>query len=322
MSLVKRVTHFIYVHQLINNGDAVVVGLSGGPDSVFLVHVLHVLRESMKLRLLCVHLDHEWRPESEHDAQFCACMCARLNIPFMCARASTLDFVLRKNRSKEDRGRQMRRALFEQQRERFGAASIALAHHADDQLETFLVRLARGASVSGLAGMRAHNGTYIRPLLCVHKTEILQYLHEHHIDYVIDASNESAQFLRNRIRHGLIPAMRSTDARFEYNTQRVIGHLRETDEFLTRMTREALVYATKIVDEQILLDLNFLKELDPFLQKRVLVQWLVAYCIPLVLSEHLLAEIMRFLQNKKSANHIFNGWQLVKKHHMLAIFKQ
>lgn len=319
MSLVDRVVRVIIRENLVESGSTVVIGLSGGPDSIFLLHVLCALREPLNIRLIAVHLDHEWRAESARDAVFCAQVCAHLQVHFVGVRASELNLLLRKTRSKEDQGRQMRRTLFERVREQYGASAIVLAHHADDQLETFFVRLARGAMVSGLACMRAKTGFYIRPLLNIYKTEILQYLQENKINYVTDVSNESMQFLRNRIRQYIIPVLPIVDVRFASNIQRVIGHMQETDAFFERLVIQACAGVIQEHNNQKVLDIKKFFTLDLFLQKQVLVNWLISHQVPFVLSEGLIKEIMRFLRNKKSASHVFNNWRLLKNKSIVSI---
>lgn len=309
MPLLKRVHTYIRNYTLIAPGSTIIVGLSGGPDSVFLLHALDALVPTLNLRLIATHLDHEWRAESVRDVTFCAQLCVRLGVHFVAMRASELGVECHNNGSKEDLGRRMRRVLFEQTKERFGAGVIALAHHADDQIETFFVRLARGAGSSGLACMRPLSGSYVRPLLGVRKQEILSYLHERGISYITDASNMSPDFLRNRIRNSVIPELIRTDSRLGNNTLRAVEQLQQTECFLEKLTMQAL---DACLSDSVL-DLTQFFGLDPLLQNRVLVQWLIQEQVSFVLTQKFLNEISRFLRSTKGSRHTFNGWSLVKK---------
>src|SRR3990172_2797015 len=126
----------------------------------------------------------------------------------------------------------MRRFFFESLVKEYNATSIALGHHADDQMETFFMRLIRGAQISGLIGMKPKNKLYIRPLLSISKAEIVNYLDENNISYMIDSTNQSDAFLRNRIRNAAIPTLKQADPRFENQFQRTLGNLQETESFL------------------------------------------------------------------------------------------
>ncbi len=154
---------------LIHDGARIIIGLSGGPDSVFLLHALAQLRTTRKLFLVAAHLDHEWRTESAQDMQFCKTLAESYAIPFVAKKISQLSLSYKSNGSKEEYGRKARRFFFESLAQEYNADAIALAHHADDQQETFFIRLMRGATVSGLYGMKPKDGLYIRPLLSIKK---------------------------------------------------------------------------------------------------------------------------------------------------------
>jgi tRNA(Ile)-lysidine synthase len=169
------------------------------------VDALAALRRRRGFRLVAAHLDHGLRPGSAEEAAFCAALCARLDVPF---RAGSADVRARAGRERgglEQAARRERYAFLRRVREEEGAAAIAVAHTRDDQAETLLLRLLRGAGATGLAGMRPRSGDLVRPLLAASRTEVLAYLRERGLEWREDPSNADAAHRRNRVRHELLP---------------------------------------------------------------------------------------------------------------------
>lgn len=195
-------------HSLFAPGDTVVVAVSGGADSVALLDILSSLPE-LQLKLVVAHLNHSLRgAESDEDERFVAGFAASRDIPFVAGKVDVHSLSLRERLSLEDAGRRARYEFFDQVAERYGARTIALAHHGDDQAETLLLRLIRGAGVAGLSAMSPRrDGRYVRPLLTLTRSEIEGYLRERGLAFRVDSSNLDTAFLRNRIRHELIPAL-------------------------------------------------------------------------------------------------------------------
>ena len=155
---------------------------------MFLLHVLNFIQKqntqlnkilktnNPQIKIIATHLDHQWRAESWRDVEFCAQLCQNLEIEFIARKAEELNLEIKFNGSKEELGRKMRRALFAQILKEKNADFIALAHHLQDQQETFFLRLLRGSSLSGLCCMQEIDGNYIRPLLGIDKKDIFEYL--------------------------------------------------------------------------------------------------------------------------------------------------
>ncbi len=304
-------------HGLIKPHATIIVGLSGGPDSVFLLQYLTRIAEEKNLTLIAAHLDHEWRSESAHDARFCQELAADYKVPCVTKTMSECALPFKFNGSKEEWGRKARRAFFEAVAAEHHASAIALAHHADDQAETFFMRMIRGASLSGLAGMKPRDGLYIRPLLQIRKEEILQHLHEHQTPYLIDASNQSPEYLRNRIRNTVMPALRACDERFEKNFAATHAQLAQTEEFLQQYTA-AIMH--EVTDAQQGLDIQKLLALHPVVRNRVLIQWLIMHKVPFTPSQGLLDEMVRFLENSKNRRHtIHQKWALLKHNNRMIL---
>lgn len=287
----------------------IILGLSGGPDSVFLFHVLTKLQTEGYLSLVAAHLDHEWRTSSGADALFCANLCNTTGVTLVNTKASSLNLPIKFNGSKEDIGRRLRRHFFEQVRQHHGATFIALAHHRQDQQETFFVRLARGTTLNGLTCMKAIDGHYLRPLLKIGKDAIIEHLTKHNHAYCIDPSNEADTYLRNRIRNYITPILKNIDPRFEQKLASTITHLQAEDEYLQALAQEnferIFTHKTGSLPE--------FKKLHPVMQRRILLLWLITNCVPFSPSTAYLNELLRFITSPSGGRHRQGTWAVVKQ---------
>ncbi len=323
-SLVERVKHYCREHNLLpqtrlNSDNTIIIGLSGGPDSVFLLHALAEICTSLEIKLIAAHLDHGWRAESSHDRIFCQKLAASYNIPLVYGHAQEIALeqnliLVKKNKGGlEEQGRQLRRAFFAKVQQEHHATTIALAHHHDDQKETFFIRLFRGAGVTGLAGIRPQEGNYIHPLLCCTKNEILAFLKSRAIPFVEDITNRDLRFLRNRIRLTALPALRACDERFDHSLAQTMNLLRQADLFLEDETKKAFEKIRHIEGSSSWIDIQKLNTLHPYLQGKVILQWLIESKLHFTPSQALIKEILRFLSNKKSSHHtLYAQWSIVK----------
>ena len=191
---------------LIAEGDSVLVGVSGGPDSVALLHLLRDRAPARRLHLGIAHLNHQLREGAGRDEEFVRQLAAALGLPFHGHRAEVRAWQVRHRLSLEEAARQVRYAFFEEVCAANGYAKIALGHHADDNAETLLLHLLRGSGRLGLSGIPAiRAGGTIRPLIFATRSDIADYLRTRKIPYVSDPTNTDITFFRNRIRHRLIP---------------------------------------------------------------------------------------------------------------------
>jgi tRNA(Ile)-lysidine synthase len=212
-----------------------VVALSGGPDSVALLDSLVALQAQFGLRIVAAHLDHGLRAESAEDAAFCARLCARLGVTLASARADVAARARAAGQGLEAAARRARRSFLRAVAAEQGGCLIALGHTCDDQAETLLLRLLRGAGRTGLAAMRPRRGGLFRPLLAASRAEVLEHLRDRGLDWRHDSSNDDPHFLRNRVRHELLPAM---EARFNLQVRpslaRTAALLADEDRLLER----------------------------------------------------------------------------------------
>lgn len=197
-------------HSLVSKGDTLIVGYSGGADSTALLHLLHSL-PGYELTLIAVHLNHRLRgDDSDKDEEFCRENAHKLGIQFESKQVNVQEIARIQRINLEDAGRQSRFRFFDDLMITYGAAAIVLAHHADDQAETVLMRLLRGSGMTGLSGIGHRNSKgYIRPLLDIPANDLRNWLREQDIPWREDASNADTTYLRNRIRHVLIPLLQT-----------------------------------------------------------------------------------------------------------------
>jgi tRNA(Ile)-lysidine synthase len=237
MDLVARVREFIISRQLLRAGDRVVVGVSGGPDSLCLLYVLQTLKAELALTLAVAHLDHGLRPSAADEAAFVRGQAEALGLPFHVGRADTQAQASTHGQSLEEAARTVRYAFLASVARETGARQIAVAHTADDQAETVLMHFLRGAGLAGLKGMLPVTGLgsegleelpaaslhIIRPLLGTTRAEVEAYCAALGQAPRRDESNADTRFLRNRLRHELLPLLET------YNPQLRAGLVRSAE---------------------------------------------------------------------------------------------
>lgn len=235
----EKVLEFIKKKSLIQENDKIIIGVSGGADSVYLLRVLCLLREQMRLSLEAVHVNHQIRKEARRDQQFVENLCQELSVPCTVISANVQKMAKEQKLTLEEAGRKIRYEIFYERRKALGNAKIAVAHHKNDQAETFLFRIARGTGIEGAKAMKAADFPLIRPLLCMQKNEIQDELCTMGQDWMEDATNGDNTYARNHIRNQIIPLLE------EVNEQAV-----EHISFLTEDLQEAFGCLEDIVQKQ------------------------------------------------------------------------
>jgi len=206
----KAVLQTIKSKDLISCHDHIVVGLSGGADSVALLHILISLQAELGIaQIFAVHINHGLRTAATSDEKFVQDLCFRLQIPLKIYHADVLGLAEKESLSIEEAGRKLRYAYFDKACGAFGSpnAKIATGHNQNDNAETVIMNLARGAGLRGLCGIPLSNGRIIRPLHDVSRGEIEKYIADNSLEHITDASNFSYEYTRNRIRHSVLPAI-------------------------------------------------------------------------------------------------------------------
>ena len=226
----QKIKAYIKKNEMLKTGDKVVVGVSGGADSVCLLFMLLELRREYDLELFVVHIHHGIRGDTaDADAEYTKDICRKFNVECQIFHEDVLEYAKQQHLTVEEAGRNIRRQRFEQVRREKSADKIALAHHQNDNAETLLWNLCRGSGLNGLGGIAPVDGVYIRPLLCVQRKEIESYLKKREISYCIDETNEEDHYTRNRIRNHVIPYLES-----EINEQ-TVAHMSETMEQMRKL---------------------------------------------------------------------------------------
>ncbi|MHB8707803.1 MAG: tRNA lysidine(34) synthetase TilS [Desulfuromonadales bacterium] len=208
-TLLQRFQHHLDATGMLPAGSRGLVAVSGGADSVALLHLLHGAAATRRLELHAAHLDHALRPDSPADAAHVRDLCAALAVPLTVARIDIATLARAGKGGVEETAREARRDFLRETAQAGGCDWIALAHQRDDQAETFLLRLLRGAGTTGLAGMRPVDPPFVRPLLAFSRADLVEWLAGEGIAWREDASNQDLAFARNRVRHELLPLLES-----------------------------------------------------------------------------------------------------------------
>ena len=221
----KRIEKFIQKYHMLTCGDRVIAGVSGGADSVCLFLMLLELRKKIGFDLIAVHVHHGLRGEAaDQDQQFVETLCEQHRIPLEIFRVNLESIAKKRKQSLEEAGRMVRREAFDSVCKKYGGNKIALAHHQNDNAETLLWNLSRGTGLDGLGGIRPVNGKFIRPLLCMNRKEIEEYLAKRKQSYCIDETNAGTDYTRNKLRHLVLPILE------EQVNSAAVRHMNETME--------------------------------------------------------------------------------------------
>ena len=216
--IISKVRENILKNNLLQDGDKIILGLSGGPDSVFLAYVLEYLKKSFREKynisysIVACHINHMIREEAGDDEELAKSYAEKYGWEFYLLHSNVQALAKESKMSEEECGRNVRYEFFNKILEEKGGTKIAVAHNAGDNAETVLHNFMRGAGLNGLCGISIKNGNIIRPILNIRKNEILEYLDENRIEYNIDRTNKELIYTRNKIRNDLIPKIEN-----EYN---------------------------------------------------------------------------------------------------------
>lgn len=247
MKLEQKTKQFIEKYHMLCRDSGVLIGLSGGADSVALLFVLCALREEWNLRIVALHVHHGIRPEAQEDADFCRELCAARQVEFYCEYADVPKLAQDMRLTVEEAGRKVRYELFELYRRQLKLDAIAVAHHQNDQAETMLFQLFRGSGLRGMAGIPVKREYIIRPLLGVTRGEIEEYLREKQSGYVTDATNLTDIYARNKIRQHILPMAEEVSNGAVINMNRAGAQLREILDYMEQEANDFLIkYSTQV----------------------------------------------------------------------------
>lgn len=286
--MLNKLLQSVKQYQMLQPGDKVICAVSGGADSMALLWGMYLLRDKLDIHLSAAHYNHHLRgKESDRDEQFVKEFCDRFEIPLHLGGGQ----ITAGEKGLEAAARDARYAFLNSL-----PGKIATAHTADDNAETVLMRLIRGSGLKGLGAIAPVNGRVIRPMLAVTRTEVETFLGEYYIDHIEDSSNETNQFLRNRVRHHLMPVLNRENPRLAENLSAMALRLRQDEQALCEL---AVVQKTDRIEP--------LRAMHPAIRSRVLEQFLKENGVREPEAEHIaLAEALVF-SAKPSAQADFPG---------------
>ena len=270
--MIQKVYDYIKEKRLLTEGMRVLVGCSGGADSLCLLETLYRLREKLGISICVCHVNHGMRPvTADRDEAFVLEYCKKKDIPCLVKRVNVPARVKETGESSEEAARNLRyRALIEA-KEALSADVTAVAHHKNDQAETVLFQMIRGSGLSGLSGMKPERDGFIRPLLSVTRAEILKFMEDEHIPFTEDETNAEDIAARNRIRHHVLPALENVRPDAAEKIAEAAEQVSLADDFIRK---EALLWIRENVIKSNVIPANPFKKLHPALREYIVMEML------------------------------------------------
>ena len=263
----KEVLDFIIDNTNIKEGDYVVIGTSGGPDSMSLLHLLMQLRNKKHFEIVVAHVHHNIRQESDAEAEMVKGYCKNNHLIFEYRKLEYEKFS-------ESLGHKLRYAFFEELIEKYNSKYLFTAHHGDDLIETVLMRIVRGSNLKGYAGFEPviNNDNYktLRPLVYVTKDDIMDYVNKNNVPYVVDESNKNTIYTRNRYRHNILPVLKQEDSNVHLKFLKYNQTLLEYSNYIDKQVD--IIY-DDIVNNNIV-DISKLSKQDHIITSKLLSRWL------------------------------------------------
>lgn len=264
-----KVEKFITEHGMLENVKNVVAGVSGGADSMCMLHILNQMRERYGYHLCVVHIHHGIRgKDADEDLAYVEKCCREWKIEFRAFRYQVEELAEEWHMSCEEAGRKVRYDAFREVLEELGGGKIAVAHNSNDVSETFLFHLFRGTGIKGLVGIRPVRGEVIRPVLCLDRHEILEYLEENGINYKTDVTNEEELYTRNKIRNRLLPFV---EGEINKNAGRHIfqaaSAMDEIEQYMEKQADKAYLTVVETNGNGYALNIDSLRSCDKVIQK-------------------------------------------------------
>lgn len=294
--MLNKLTAFIRRYEMLQPGDNVVCAVSGGADSMALLWAMYLLKDKLKIQLSAAHFNHHLRgEESDRDEAFVADFCKDYGIDFVAGSGN----VVSGNKGLEAAAREARYAFL-----RGLPGKIATAHTASDNAETVLLHLVRGTGLKGLGGVMPVNGNVIRPMLSVTREEVLTFLAEYSIPFMEDSSNAGDDFLRNRLRHHIVPQLKKENPSLSQNLSAMALRLRQDEEALDAIAREK--HTNRVAD---------LLALQPAIRSRVLAKILLNAGVREPEAAHIAALEGLLASQKPSAKAEFPGGVTVARNY-------
>ncbi|PEB51986.1 tRNA lysidine(34) synthetase TilS [Bacillus pseudomycoides] len=304
-TFVEKVDDFVKQHDVLEEHSTIVVGVSGGPDSLALLYYLLEKREEKKLKIVVAHVDHMFRgDESYEDLRFVENLCQEIGVICETIRINVSQYQQQYGMNAQVAARECRYAFLERIMKKYDAPYVALGHHGDDQVETILMRLVRGSTPKGYAGIAVkrpfHNGYLIRPLLAVTKEEIVNYCNSLGIIPRMDPSNEKEIYTRNRLRKYVLPYLKEENPHVHERFQKFSMLMQEDEAYLQELAFEKMnKVITKKSNKHIVLSIPVFESMSMPLQRRgiqLILNYLYEYKIPSSLSSIHIDKVIAFFK--------------------------
>jgi tRNA(Ile)-lysidine synthase len=308
--MIHALINFISRHQLVPAEAKLLLAVSGGVDSVVMAHLF----ADAGWRFAIVHANFHLRgSESDEDQEFVAQLAEKLKVPFFAKSLNAKQMQSEPGISTQMAARELRYAWFEQLRVDESFDLIATAHHQDDQIETFFINLLRGTGLAGLHGIPLKQGFIIRPLLFATRDEILAFARKQDLTYREDSSNAQTHYLRNKIRHELLPIVASIQPKYRDTLSHSMRLIRESESMLESVIREKEKALLKKKEGQIELSIPALLELSP------LFPWLYALLSPFGFNAETLHDLVKGLEGSSGKQYFSTTHQITKDRNTLII---
>ena len=279
----SKILKIIKKYNMIESGDKIVLGVSGGPDSICMLDILYKLREKLEFKIVVCHINHGLRNNALGDEQFVENFCKNKNIEYYCLHANIIEESKRLRKGLEETGRIIRYKFFNEVMEKTNSNKIAIAHNKNDNSETIIMNLLRGSGIKGLKGIEPVNSIYIRPLINIDRQDIEKYCIDNNIQARHDETNDENDYTRNKIRNIIIPYIKKE---FNPNIVDALSRLSEIaieeNEYINRRANEAykrVLYKEKNIEKTvyydenmptIILDLKKFNEEDLIIRKNII----------------------------------------------------
>lgn len=266
----KQVWQTIEQFHMLEAGDRVLAGVSGGPDSIALLHLLDSCRDRYGFELFVVHVNHRLRPEADGEAQYVQQFCEQKQIPFQLFAEDVADYAKQYGMSLEQAGHEVRHTCFRKAAEAWNITKLALGHHGDDRAESVLLHLVQGCGLDGLTAMPPKDGWLIRPFAFVQKKDLVQYCEQYSLQYFTDATNLEPGCLRNQIRLEVLPQLKAYNPQITESLLRLQESCGADADYLEQYTETLWHQYGSREAEQAVFPADVLREQHIAMQRRIL----------------------------------------------------
>lgn len=270
--LKEKVLKTIKKYNLIEKGDSIVIGVSGGPDSICLLHILNSLKKDLNIKIYVAHVNHMIREVADMETEYVQEFCKKIGVECFVKKVDILKLASDEKKGTEETGRNVRYEFFNEVLEKTNSNKIATAHNSNDKSETVILNILRGSGISGLKGIEANrNRKYIRPLIEIERDEIEEYCKSNNLDPKYDESNNENIYHRNKVRNEIIPYIKKE---FNQNIIKTINRLSEVateeNEYMQKITQEEYEKISKKDNDDIILDLKRFNNLELVIKRRLI----------------------------------------------------